>query len=636
MSPSGLIRLLPTSIQDHPRLVQRGRLMLGLSAVLAIAAFVVAFESAVAAIPDMAVAMVLVSGGLCVALNVMALRWHHNLLVTNSVLCGLHLLIIVCVAIMGQGCEDAALWWLTPAPLLAAFLIGPNFAWLAALLAGGASYVMYALESNGIHSFRAPEADRNFWTLFGILTVLAGVAAVARLYESFRREDVAALQHSITTLEQQEANLKLASEELRASRDSALESAQERSDFLRRMGAFSESQSQALEQTRGHTQLLVRSTATMAETAAQLSAGTQRSHERIDQLAALGQRVASSGRTMTEAMQYNDRAVDDLQQSIIHVDDSVTALRRSANTTVEAMVTMGGSATRVETFAVDMVKSVDAVVAASERGQLAVSRTRMGILSTRDMADQAVASIGLLRDSAEEIAHIIQVIDEVAAETGVLALNAAIIAAQTGEAGRSFAVVAEQIKAMARRVRKSTGESDQLLQRVRAQAQATESIITENAVSAVSGEVQSQEAAEALEHIMVLAEQSRVGAHQIRTQAGEQVRRASDVGRAMDEVNSLLIGANRAVAAQREIGAAFASAQAVLQRVAPTLLVESGQQASGADAIREQVRQVATLATRLQQLQSEQSEATAQALAAIEQLARSQDGVNAAMANLQA
>jgi methyl-accepting chemotaxis protein len=76
---------------------------------------------------------------------------------------------------------------------------------------------------------------------------------------------------------------------------------------------------------------------------------------------------------------------------------------------------------------------------------------------------EAVTAMSGISKSAQQITHIISVIDEIAVQTNLLALNAGVEAARAGEAGRGFAVVASEVRALAQRAADAAREVKTLI-----------------------------------------------------------------------------------------------------------------------------------------------------------------------------
>ncbi|WP_448522297.1 methyl-accepting chemotaxis protein, partial [Schleiferia thermophila] len=105
--------------------------------------------------------------------------------------------------------------------------------------------------------------------------------------------------------------------------------------------------------------------------------------------------------------------------------------------------------------------SRNAGLIAKEGGEV-VKQTISGINRIAEVVRQSAHTVGQLGKSSDQIGEIIQVIDDIADQTNLLALNAAIEAARAGEQGRGFAVVADEVRKLAERTTKATKEIAQM------------------------------------------------------------------------------------------------------------------------------------------------------------------------------
>ena len=121
--------------------------------------------------------------------------------------------------------------------------------------------------------------------------------------------------------------------------------------------------------------------------------------------------------------------------------------------------------------------------AGSEQVQDAMREIR----ALADAISQGVEVVGGLSKESDSIGAVVDVINSIAEQTNLLALNAAIEAARAGEQGRGFAVVADEVRSLASRTQESTTDIRKMVERLQAMSEQTNSVMEEGQSRSQSG-----------------------------------------------------------------------------------------------------------------------------------------------------
>lgn len=172
-------------------------------------------------------------------------------------------------------------------------------------------------------------------------------------------------------------------------------------------------------------------------------------------------------------------ATHDTIVAVVQSDDSISVQREETNSVSSAVEELSVSIEHVSKSIEDAVASIDEAKNLTENGSGAVVSAVQHIEHVSTHMNSLGDSIGVLNDRIESISNFLEVIESVAEQTNLLALNAAIEAARAGEQGRGFAVVADEVRNLAKRSQSSTLEISQIIGSLKDESNRTTDIIRE-------------------------------------------------------------------------------------------------------------------------------------------------------------
>jgi methyl-accepting chemotaxis protein len=205
----------------------------------------------------------------------------------------------------------------------------------------------------------------------------------------------------------------------------------------------------------------------------------------------------------------------------------------------------------------------------AQHGAEVVGQVTGSIERIRDLTGAQSKSMSALGQQAEGISQVMTVINDIADQTNLLALNAAIEAARAGEAGRGFAVVADEVRKLAEKTMDATKDVAKVILAI--QDGTRENLAeSEKAARAASECAELARAAgEALREIVGMSESTAAQVHAIARSADEQAGAVEEITRSTEEVNVLageiVEGMHLSVEAVRGLSEKFASLNTLIQ-----------------------------------------------------------------------
>lgn len=258
------------------------------------------------------------------------------------------------------------------------------------------------------------------------------------------------------------------------------------------------------------------------------------------EMAATIEEIAMGAEKLEEAVEEVSSSITEMAASIKEIGLNITCLLDASITTASSIAEMDATIRQVEKNAMDSAAISETVRSDAEIGKNAVLEAITGMQAIRASSQITSEVVETLSLRVKDIGAILLVIDEVAEQTHLLALNAAIIAAQAGEHGKGFAVVADEIRELAERTSSSTQEISAVIKGVQEETRRAVNAISQAEASIAAGETLSQRSGAALEKIVSGVERAGLQVSEIAKATIEQAHGSKSIREAMESVEDMV------------------------------------------------------------------------------------------------
>jgi len=253
-------------------------------------------------------------------------------------------------------------------------------------------------------------------------------------------------------------------------------------------------------------------------------------------------------------------AIDALRHLVARIDNTAEAVAESAQGArtravqvsvasdrqnaeiIKAAATIQDMADSVERVSANAAESSEVAkrsVTIANKGAREVRETIDGLDDIRLTIQDTAKRLKRLGESSQEIGAMVGLIDDIADQTNVLALNAAIQASMAGESGRGFAVVADEVQRLAERAGQTTKRIEQLVKTIQADTVEAIESMEKSTTGVVSGALLAQGAGTSLGEIESVSRHLAKLIESISAVSREQSERASAVAKTMSAIRTI-------------------------------------------------------------------------------------------------
>lgn len=270
-----------------------------------------------------------------------------------------------------------------------------------------------------------------------------------------------------------------------------------------------------------------------------LYTGADESSKVTQQVAIAVQEIARGANEQSQSVTVTAKNIANMNQIVGEIASGAVVQAQDVTLTVQMIDQMANAIQSVAQSARGVAETATKTKTTADQGQKAVESSIDGMNDIKDKVFEAAEKIKVLGDRSQDIGAIVQVIDDIAEQTNLLALNAAIEAARAGEHGKGFAVVADEVRKLAERSGSATKEIAALITEIQGLTTNTVKAMEEGTEKVNQGVALSEDASNALLDILTTVDDTYKQVQNISSLAQEISASSQEVVQAVYNVKTI-------------------------------------------------------------------------------------------------
>ncbi len=241
-------------------------------------------------------------------------------------------------------------------------------------------------------------------------------------------------------------------------------------------------------------------------------------NEAVEATASAGTEISSSTEEMAAGAQVQSSQTTEIASAVEEMTKTILETSQNSSRSAEA------------------AKSAGAI---AKEGGTVVNQTIEGMNRIAEVVRKSAETVNALGKGSDQIGEIVQVINDIADQTNLLALNAAIEAARAGEQGRGFAVVADEVRKLAERTTKATKEIAVMIKQIQKDTNGAVDSMKKGTEEVEKGKALADQAGKSLKEIITGVEQVVDMSMQVAAASEEQSSAAEQISKNIEAISSV-------------------------------------------------------------------------------------------------